>query len=149
MIKEGKRRFNLLPLNETTKSLICIGENTYNYILLEMNYFTNDFNILHLENALKYFVSMEYGTSIEDYNTAIENAKKYGERNRGKKIPGYCSCYINNAVRHYLKLIKGEDDEPHDKAFIWNVLCCIRTVENERNRKIKQNVLSKIKRRMF
>lgn len=51
-----------------------------------------------------------------------EGAKKYGDRNWEKGIP--CSRYIDSAVRHYCKWRAGWTDEPHDRAFIWNILCC-------------------------
>ena len=54
-----------------------------------------------------------------------EGCKKYGERNWQKGIPTH--CYIDSAVRHYLKWLRGDKDEPHDRAFCWNILCCIWT----------------------
>jgi hypothetical protein len=54
-----------------------------------------------------------------------EGAKKYGEYNWQKGIPTH--CYIDSAVRHYLKYLRGDTDEPHDRAFCWNILCCIWT----------------------
>lgn len=53
---------------------------------------------------------------------------KYGERNWEKGIP--CHCYIDSAVRHYLKWYRGDEDEPHDRAFVWNLLCLLWTLEN-------------------
>ena len=58
-----------------------------------------------------------------------EGAKKYGEHNWQKGIP--TKCYIDSAVRHYLKWFRGDKDEPHDRAFVWNILCCIWTCENK------------------
>lgn len=59
-----------------------------------------------------------------------EGAKKYGENNWQKGIPVW--CYVDSAVRHYLKWKRGDKDEPHDRAFVWNIMCCIWTVENEK-----------------
>ena len=59
-----------------------------------------------------------------------EGAKKYGENNWQKGIP--IKCYIDSAVRHYLKWRKGDTDEPHDRAFVWNLLCCIWEVQREK-----------------
>ena len=58
-----------------------------------------------------------------------EGAKKYGERNWEKALP--VSCFIDSAVRHYLKLLRGDDDEPHDRAFCWNMLCCLWTIRHK------------------
>ena len=55
-------------------------------------------------------------------------ALKYGENNWQKGIPTH--CYVDSAVRHYLKFLRGDKDEPHDRAFIWNLLCCIWTCEH-------------------
>lgn len=57
-----------------------------------------------------------------------EGAKKYGENNWQKGIP--VNCYIDSAVRHYLKWLRGDQDERHDRAFCWNILCCIWTCEH-------------------
>ena len=57
-----------------------------------------------------------------------EGAKKYGEHNWQKGIP--VKYYIDSAVRHYLKYLRGDTDEPHDRAFVWNILCCIWTCKH-------------------
>jgi hypothetical protein len=54
-----------------------------------------------------------------------EGAKKYGEHNWQKGIPTH--CYIDSAVRHYLKWLRGDTDEDHSRAFVWNIICCIST----------------------
>ena len=56
-----------------------------------------------------------------------DGAKKYGENNWQKGIPVH--CYIDSAVRHYLKWLRGDTDEPHDRAFVWNLMCCIWEVD--------------------
>ena len=56
-----------------------------------------------------------------------EGAKKYGENNWQKGIP--VNCYIDSTVRHYLKWLRGDKDEPHDRAFVWNLMCCIWEVD--------------------
>ena len=49
-----------------------------------------------------------------------EGAKKYGEYNWQKGIP--CHSYIDSAIRHLMKWSRGDADEPHDRAFLWNIL---------------------------
>lgn len=51
-----------------------------------------------------------------------DGAVKYGEDNWRKGIPA--KRYIDSAVRHYLKFLRGDKDERHDRAFCWNLLCC-------------------------
>lgn len=54
-----------------------------------------------------------------------EGAEKYQEDNWKKGIP--LKSYLNSGVRHYLKWLRGDADEAHDKAFCWNVICGIWT----------------------
>lgn len=54
-----------------------------------------------------------------------DGCAKYGENNWRKGIPA--KCYIDSAVRHLLKYIRGDVDEPHNRAFVWNIMCCIWT----------------------
>lgn len=58
-----------------------------------------------------------------------EGAEKYGEYNWQKGIP--TKSYIDSAVRHYLKYKAGWTDESHDRAFVWNLVCCIWTCTNK------------------
>ena len=58
-----------------------------------------------------------------------EGAKKYKERNWEQGIPLH--CYIDSAVRHYLKWLRGDDDERHDRAVVWNLLCAAWTHWNK------------------
>ena len=52
-------------------------------------------------------------------------AIKYAPRNWEKGIP--CHCYLDSGPRHYLKFIRGDSDEAHDRAFVWNMLGAFRT----------------------
>lgn len=49
-----------------------------------------------------------------------DGAIKYGERNVDKGIPQH--SLIDSAIRHLVKYIHGESDEPHLRAAAWNVL---------------------------
>ena len=57
-----------------------------------------------------------------------DGALKYGDDNWRKGIP--VRCYIDSSIRHYLKFLRGDQDEPHDRAFCWNILCCIWTCKH-------------------
>jgi hypothetical protein len=78
-----------------------------------------EFNMRHWDN--RYTLCLEVAKHFE------EGAKKYGESNWQKGIPVH--CYIDSAVRHYLKWLRGDKDEPHDRAFVWNLMCCIWEVD--------------------
>lgn len=85
-------------------------------------------SVTDLYCALDLFADQAFGGSLETMvlETAIhfqEGAEKYGECNWQKGIPVW--CYIDSAVRHYLKFLRGDDDERHDRAFVWNIMCCI------------------------
>lgn len=66
---------------------------------------------------------MEVAKHFED------GAQKYGENNWQKGIP--VRCYIDSAIRHYLKWLRGDTDEPHDRAFCWNIMCAIWTCKHK------------------
>lgn len=57
-----------------------------------------------------------------------DGAKKYGERNWEKGIPAH--CYVDSAIRHYLKWYWDLIDERHDRAFCWNLLCLAWTLKH-------------------
>ncbi len=52
-------------------------------------------------------------------------AKKYAARNWEKGIP--LSRYADSAIRHFMKYLRGDRDEPHDSMAAWNILCLIET----------------------
>lgn len=128
-IQEGKGRCDLMPLE-----VVCKYFKKPIFGLLGM--FLKDGNAAHLYECIRLF-SSHYG---EETNTTTdctmflevakhfeEGAKKYGENNWQKGLP--VSCYIDSAIRHYLKWLRGDKDEPHDRAFMWNLMCCIWEVD--------------------
>ena len=66
-----------------------------------------------------------------------EGAKKYGDCNWQKGIP--VNCYLDSAIRHYLKYRRGDKDEPHDRAFVWNLLCLCWEVDYHHENKNHQD----------
>lgn len=57
-----------------------------------------------------------------------EGAQKYAERNWEKGIPVH--SFVSSGIRHYLKYMRGDDDERHDRAFLWNMMCLLWTLKN-------------------
>lgn len=119
-IQEGKGRCDLMPLNVVgyileDSNLVDIEtfkQTDDPYILADViKSFNNNYNLCS--------VFLDVAKHFE------EGAKKYGENNWQKGIP--TKHYIDSAVRHYLKYVRGDQDEPHDRAFVWNILCCIWT----------------------
>lgn len=119
-IQEGKGRCDLLPLGVAARLL---SSPTLAYI----QGFRSNGDYCLLFKALTYceFYADDYTMLLEVSKHFEEGAKKYGEHNWQKGIPTH--CYIDSAVRHYLKYLRGDTDEPHDRAFVWNILCCVWT----------------------
>lgn len=122
-IQDGKGRCDLMPLMVVANLMHPDGDEVLEDIALFME--TNDTNYLY--EAIIIFSKMEYKTVpnalLEVSRHFEEGAKKYGENNWQKGIP--IKCYIDSAVRHYLKYRRLDSDEPYDRAFLWNLMCCI------------------------
>lgn len=122
---DGKGRCDLMPL-EVVAALL------HDDILYRLARFMETYKTEYLYEALQMFASkaFEGKQTTMLLEVAIhyeEGAKKYGPHNWKKGIPLW--CYIDSAIRHYLKYHRGDDDERHDRAFVWNVLCCIWEVD--------------------
>jgi hypothetical protein len=136
-MREGKGRCDLMPLR-VVNTLTCEP------VFLEIALFQETGNAIHLYRCLDLFSKVFDDGKTKASKTEIDNqristmllevakhfedgAKKYGENNWQKGIPVH--CYIDSAVRHYLKWLRGDKDEPHDRAFVWNIMCCIWEVD--------------------
>lgn len=130
-IQEGKGRCDLMPLDVVAWMLG--GCDDVDAILNATYLFVSSGNVLFLYDAIEYFrnlLGVDVPTLFLEVAKHFEDgAKKYGENNWQKGIP--VRCYIDSAVRHYLKYIRGDKDEPHDLAFCWNILCAIWTCKHK------------------
>ena len=134
-MSEGKGRFDLAPL-DIVSEIIADRLPTTNTIIAFIYNFqsTNDDSYLLL--AISNFIHQNY----PDIPTAMlevakhfeDGAKKYGENNWQKGLP--INCYIDSAIRHYMKFLRGDTDEPHDRAFLWNLMCCVWTLRHKSKR---------------
>lgn len=123
-IQEGKGRCDLMPLDVIA---LLMDNEPINYI----NLFKKEGTYNHLYMALRtcnLFNNCET-MMLEVSKHFEEGAKKYGENNWQKGIPVH--CYIDSAIRHYLKHLRGDKDEPHDRAFCWNIMCAIWTCKHK------------------
>ena len=127
---EGKGRCDLMPLDVVGR--ILGGNRTFDEVFLWISKFKETNDGVYLYRAIEAF-TLKRGWNnttmlLEVAKHFEEGCKKYGEDNWRKGIP--VKCYIDSAVRHYLKWLRGDEDEPHDRAFCWNVMCCIWTYEH-------------------
>lgn len=121
-IQEGKGRCDLLPLD-----IVAFHQGK---VLKSINDFQETGNVNHLHVAIQQFIdtfmNKDVATAMLEVSKHFEEGcNKYGENNWRKGIP--TNCYIDSASRHYLKFKRGDIDERHDRAFLWNLLCCIWT----------------------
>lgn len=137
-IQEGKGRCDLLPLDVISNVFYRLADGVSISPYFEAHntlFFVNRFTETGCDEYL--YDAIRAAKIREDMETLLlevskhfeEGAKKYGEHNWQKGIPTH--CYIDSAVRHYLKYLRGDKDEPHDRAFVWNILCCIWTCNHK------------------
>lgn len=125
-IAEGKGRCDLLPLD-------IIGEMLDLPYLQDIEHYIRKGDPSFLTIIITDFCEDEFGcceTAFLEVSKHYEDgANKYAERNWEKGIPLH--CYIDSGVRHYLKHLRGDTDERHDRAFIWNLLGALWTAKNK------------------
>ena len=123
-VQEGKGRCDLMPLQVISN--LFAGDN----IICNLARYQETENTLELYKALRGCSQLFSNIADMCLELAIhfeEGCKKYGERNWEKGIP--VERYIDSAVRHYLKYLRGDKDERHDRALVWNICCLIWTVD--------------------
>ena len=130
-ISSGKGRCDLLPLDISadwieSRTLHLIEEFTRGAgtqaLFYAIESFMEESNTRENGFPDKETVLLEVSKHFED------GAIKYGDNNWRKGIPVH--CYIDSAIRHYLKWRRGDEDEPHNRAFVWNLLCAIWTMKH-------------------
>lgn len=128
-IQDNKGNPSLMPLSvvATLLEYLTGGDR----IVGDIAKFAKSNKTAYLYKALMGFASLAYD-SVETMLLEVsihytEGSKKYGPDNWKKGIPA--NCYLDSALRHYLKWRRHDVDEPHDRAFVWNLLCCIWEVD--------------------
>lgn len=124
----GKGRCDLLPL-DIVSNVVDFSDG----ILHLINNFIRNGVVEDLYNAIEKF-SRKYFDNVPNAMLEVaihmeEGCNKYGERNFENGIPLH--CYIDSGVRHYLKFLRGDTDERHDRAFLWNMICGLWTLKNK------------------
>lgn len=132
-MRTDKGRCDLMPLDVVGATLynLCLETDT---TLEDIEEFKLEGRTGWLRHALTDFFDESDYESLEEMFLDVshhfkEGCEKYGENNWQKGIPVY--CYIDSAVRHYLKWRRGDKDERHDRAFVWNIMCAAWTCEHK------------------
>lgn len=136
-IADGKGRCDLLPLDIVADALYYYSANWDKVRgshdpLIAVYRFMESKDVNNLYHAMIGFCihnSIDFPDMILEVSKHFEDgARKYGERNWERGIP--CHCYLDSGVRHYLKWFGDYDDERHDRAFCWNLLCLAWTLKH-------------------
>jgi hypothetical protein len=125
---EGKGRMDLMPLGIVGEFLTPQECEFFEWV----QDFVRENDLHSLYCAFDCAAQLMYG----DVQTAIlevaihmeEGCKKYGDRNWEQGIPLH--CYIDSACRHFIKWSRGDTDESHNRAALWNTMCAIWTFQN-------------------
>lgn len=123
-IAEDKGRCDLLPLD-------VVGEVLEDHlsILEAIDGYVHSGIIFNLFLVVTKFAEERFNnveTAMLEVSKHYEaGANKYSERNWEKGIPVH--WYIDSGVRHYIKVLREDTDEPHELAFLWNMLGAIWT----------------------
>ena len=130
--QKGKGRFDLLPLSAIFTVVPTINGHAFaTCVLSRIELFKQTGKVNDLREALRIIIK-DYESEylfIEALAKHFEaGAEKYGDNNWQKGLPA--SRYIDSALRHLLKYLDGQTDEPHKVAFAWNILCCYWTCAN-------------------
>lgn len=142
-----KGRCDLLPLDIIGEIFIDI-DGAAGEFFFAMNDYIRKGDPVFLLCALDEFIESAYGSN---YGEAIlevakqyeDGAKKYADRNWEKNMPIWSFC--DSAIRHYIKWFDGWDDEPHDRAVVWNLLGALWTHKHFHTKKEedKENKINK------
>ena len=131
-----KGRCDLLPFDTLAEAFsIEFGDDDHTHKIMGcISLFVETGNSIHLFNALGEYLEESDFKSWSDMILEVaihmaEGCAKYGERNWEKGIP--LPRFIDSGVRHYLKWLRGDKDERHDRAFCWNILCAIWTTKHK------------------
>lgn len=115
-VADGKGRCDLLPLD-------VIGKMFGDEVLLNIHEYMSSGDEYYVFKAIYQFINSvhknHYNALLELAKQYEDGAKKYDERNWEKGINLH--VYIDSGIRHYLKHKRGDKDEPHDRAFLWNM----------------------------
>ena len=116
---KGKGRMDLIPLNLVAE---MVAPET-DQLLASLEYYQRSGDLDYLKDALAYAFDTLFPScfdAILEYSKHMEaGCLKYAERNWEKGI--FSHVYLDCAARHYIKCLRGDVDENHDRAVVWNL----------------------------
>lgn len=130
---DGKGRCDLLPLDVVYELILKEYNAESAFVILDIGRFMKKKKTKNLFDAITSFCFVrkwDVCTAIIEASIQYEDgAHKYAERNWEKGINLH--NLIDSGIRHYLKWLRKDTDEPHDRAFVWNMLGAIWTIDNK------------------
>lgn len=135
---EGKGRFDLTALQEVADIVLDVapqhfGNDLKGYVLRYLADFYDSHDMQDIRFAiirLGIEAEKDVFSMMIEYSIHCENgAKKYGENNIRKGVK--TSSLLDSAVRHYVKWLRGDDDEDHWVASLWNMMWLMWTIRNK------------------
>lgn len=131
-MRVGKGRCDLMPL-DVVAYFMRDDDGNPDYVFEAVYKFQESDDIEFLDKAIDHFcIIREWDTCTALLETAVhfeDGAKKYGDNNWRKGIP--VKVFLDSALRHYIKFLRGDKDEPHDRAVCWNLMCAIWTAKHK------------------
>ena len=139
-MKDGKGRCDLLPLKEVSEFLDWVQSGDMKLAGSALDQFIRFIGYIKegecksefLYSAIYRFAcanNWDASTMLIELSKHFEEgANKYQERNWEKGILAH--SFIDSSIRHYLKWLRGDQDEPHDRAVCWNWFCLLWTLRN-------------------
>lgn len=118
-VLEDNGRCDLLPLDVIAK--LFKSDPITEHILTALDMYIHKGYIEFLYSAVNEFMFDDKVSCILDVSKHYKEALvKYPERNWEKGLPSH--SFIDSGVRHLMKYLRGDTDEPHGRAFLWNML---------------------------
>lgn len=130
-MRAGKGRCDLMPLDVVAE---LVNRNEYDDSMFWFIYrFQETDDVEYLYKSLDWF-HVEYVWDVFTMLLEVaihfeDGANKYGDNNWRKGIP--VKVFLDSALRHYIKFLRGDKDEPHDRAVCWNLMCAIWTAKHK------------------
>lgn len=132
-IQSQKGRCDLMPIDVVSRMVCFDSCDKSDVVLNSVNQFLVKGNTDNLYSAIYDFCkNMDIDIIDMIFEVSLHfkaGAEKYGERNWEKGIS--ISSFIDSGIRHYLHVLHGDNDERHDRAFVWNMMCAIWTCKHK------------------